>query len=316
MKLLLISGSLRQDSYNRAIIDYIHTIHPDSLVYDGLDSLPFYTPDLDIHDLAHDDSPQSVRALRQAVRASDAVLISTPEYAFEIPGVLKNALEWLISSGELVDKPLSIISASTSALGGESAHGVLLKLGKILSARNPHSNPLCVDRVNHKIIDGIPNEELKSQLQVHLDELVHGETKPFDNGAKFEKIKAREPIFHRDCETWMVEDYWEIGASGARYDKEFILDTLEKRHQDPNYHDDWQIKDFEVREVGAHHYLATYTLIQDKTRTTRRSTLWHRNERGIYTVVYHQGTIVSSFDLSLVHNGVTIAEPDILTFSP
>ncbi|KIM10927.1 MAG: hypothetical protein KU37_07365 [Sulfuricurvum sp. PC08-66] len=171
MKLLLISGSLRQGSYNRAIIDFIHTQFADSVVYEKMASLPMYTPDLDIHDLTLDESPEAVQALRRAVKSADAVVISTPEYAFEIPGGLKNALDWLISSGELVDKPLSIISASTSVLGGESAYEVLAKLGKILSARNPHDQPFCIARVNKKIVDGVLDSELQTLLVNRIEEL-------------------------------------------------------------------------------------------------------------------------------------------------
>lgn len=178
MRLLLISGSLREGSYNQAIINHIFkqcqncdAVSP--IIFNGLNGLPIFTPDLDIHDLAQDNSPKTVQDFRKAVKHADAVLIATPEYAFEIPGGLKNALDWLISSGELVEKPVGIITASTSAMGGESANEVLAKLAGILSAKVEENTRLRVVRVNKKIDDSgnITDEKLVWDIQTVLDEL-------------------------------------------------------------------------------------------------------------------------------------------------
>jgi chromate reductase, NAD(P)H dehydrogenase (quinone) len=176
MNLLLISGSLRKGSYNKSIIDFIaeyckKTEKISPMIYEELGVLPIFTPDLDIHDLGKDKSPQKVKELRYAVKSADAVLIATPEYAFEIPGGLKNALDWLVSSGEFVDKPVSVLSASTSEMGGKSANEVLMKLVHILSGVNPHEKMLAVGRVNKKIINEKPNEELQRLLQKRIEEL-------------------------------------------------------------------------------------------------------------------------------------------------
>lgn len=172
MKLLLISGSLRSGSYNTAIISFLAKLCTDGgkiepTVYEELHLIPPYTPDLDLHDSKQDLSPQKVRELRAAVKNADALIISTPEYAFEIPGALKNALDWLISSGEFVGKPTTVISASTSSAGGESAHAVLVKLLGILSAKVVQDKPLCIDRVNKKIDKNgnITDEHLADELQ-------------------------------------------------------------------------------------------------------------------------------------------------------
>ena len=114
-----------------------------------------------------------------------------------------------------------------------------------------------------------------------------------------EELKSREPIFHRpefgtttaDFENMMDSGFWEIGASGRRYSKEYVLAELEKRHQHP-HEDIWETSDFLCRELALDLYLLTYRLIQNKIRTTRRSTLWRRTEVG-WKVVFHQGTIVA-----------------------
>jgi hypothetical protein len=87
-----------------------------------------------------------------------------------------------------------------------------------------------------------------------------------------------------------TEDFWEIGASGRRYSRTEVLDTLEKRHAAP-HPDVWETKDFACRRLAPNVYLLTYTLIQDKIRRTRRSTIWQRTH-DCWKIVFHQGTLV------------------------
>jgi hypothetical protein len=113
-----------------------------------------------------------------------------------------------------------------------------------------------------------------------------------------EELKAREPIFHRpefgttraDYESMMDADFWEIGASGRRYTREYVLAELEKRQQHP-VEDIWETSEFHCSKLAPDLYLLTYTLIQNKIRKTRRTTLWRRTEVG-WKIVFHQGTIV------------------------
>lgn len=173
MRILLISGSLRKGSYNSAIIRDLANTLQDVEVFEALETLPIFSPDLDKHEIGHnDESPKEVCSLRQSVASADVVVIATPEYAFEIPGGLKNALDWLVSSGELVDKPVGIITASTSSMGGESANEVLAKLAGILSAKVKAR--LCVARVNKKIDESgtITDEELLEEIQKFMQKLV------------------------------------------------------------------------------------------------------------------------------------------------
>ena len=112
------------------------------------------------------------------------------------------------------------------------------------------------------------------------------------------ELSRREPIFHRpelgttraDFEKMTVEDFWEVGASGRRYSRAYVLDELEKRYAIPR-HDIWETMDFHCRRLAAHVYLLTYTLIQDEKRRTRRATIWQRTAEG-WKIVYHQGTVV------------------------
>ena len=80
-----------------------------------------FSPDLD-----GEDAPTPVVHLRTLLGGSDGVLICTPEYAFGMPGSLKNALDWTVSSGDLNEKPVAAISASPLHSGGDKAHASLL----------------------------------------------------------------------------------------------------------------------------------------------------------------------------------------------
>jgi hypothetical protein len=115
-----------------------------------------------------------------------------------------------------------------------------------------------------------------------------------------EELKRREPIFHRpefgttraDFDDMLHADFWEIGASGHRYSREYVLAELEKRHQHPQK-DVWRTSEFHCRLLGPDLYLLTYTLIQDEIRKTRRLTIWQRAEAG-WKIVFHQGTVVKA----------------------
>jgi hypothetical protein len=87
-----------------------------------------------------------------------------------------------------------------------------------------------------------------------------------------------------------ADNFWETGASGRRYSREFVLDTLESRHRTP-HEDIWETTDFHCTRLAADTYLLTYTLLQDGVRLTRRATIWQNTSKG-WKILYHQGTIV------------------------
>lgn len=127
--ILAISGSLRQASSNGAVLRAaqqlareqfapqplgLHPLPAGALALtcdDHIGRLPLFNPDLD-----GTTPPAPVTAFRTALRHADAVLICSPEYAHGVPGALKNALDWIVSSGEFLDKPVGLLNASPHAV--------------------------------------------------------------------------------------------------------------------------------------------------------------------------------------------------------
>ena len=109
--ILAVSGSLRAGSSNTNLLRAAALLAPQDVtvtLYDGLGTLPPFNPDLD----EEWSSPlPAVTEWRSLLRAADDVLISTPEYAHGVPGVLKNALDWVVGSGEFVGKPVGLVNA-------------------------------------------------------------------------------------------------------------------------------------------------------------------------------------------------------------
>ncbi|MGY1847844.1 MULTISPECIES: nuclear transport factor 2 family protein [unclassified Blastococcus] len=119
-----------------------------------------------------------------------------------------------------------------------------------------------------------------------------------DVTAVLDELMAREPLFHRTergtsrsaFEAMTAEDFWEVGASGARYDREHVWSVLEQRYAD-GVLDDWETSDVACRPLGGDTFLLTYRLRQD-ARVTRRATIWERTADD-WRVIYHQGTEVA-----------------------
>jgi chromate reductase len=130
MQILAISGSLRASSTNSALLKAAAALAPDEVavsLYDGLGDLPHFNPDLD------KEPPHiAVAEFRAQLRNSTGIIISTPEYAHGIPGVLKNALDWLVASGELYQKPVALFSASPRA---NYAQASLIETLTVMTAR-------------------------------------------------------------------------------------------------------------------------------------------------------------------------------------
>jgi hypothetical protein len=122
-------------------------------------------------------------------------------------------------------------------------------------------------------------------------------TEPKRQGV-LDQLIAREPIFHRpefgvarsDFENMTDPGFWEVGASGRCYSREFVIDTLVQRFATP-HEDVWEASRFNCLELAPNTYLLTYRLIQAGKRITRRSTIW-RKDADQWKIVYHQGTIV------------------------
>jgi chromate reductase len=120
MKVLGISGSLRKASFNTALLRAAKQLAPAGMSIEehSLAEIPLY--DEDVRRLGY---PPAVQALRQAVAAADALLFVTPEYNYSVPGVLKNAIDWVSRPPDqpFAGKPVALMSASEGARGGARA---------------------------------------------------------------------------------------------------------------------------------------------------------------------------------------------------
>src|SRR5262245_885307 len=118
--ILAICGSTRQNSANMQILKAIEEMAKDKLsfYYFDLTTLPYFN-----QDIKDEEIHQSVFAFRKAISNADGVIICTPEYVFSLPGILKNAIEWTVSTTVFSDKSTALITASSS---GEKAHESLL----------------------------------------------------------------------------------------------------------------------------------------------------------------------------------------------
>jgi chromate reductase, NAD(P)H dehydrogenase (quinone) len=133
VRILAISGSLQLASSNTALLRVAAATAPDGVtieLYDGIRDLPHFDPDLD-----GAEPPPGIADLRARIVAADSVLFSTPEYAHALPGALKDTLDWLVGSGELIDKPVAVMSASPGLDGGKIAGDALATLLEVMSAR-------------------------------------------------------------------------------------------------------------------------------------------------------------------------------------
>jgi chromate reductase, NAD(P)H dehydrogenase (quinone) len=131
VKVLSISGSLRKGSSNTQVLRIAAQLAPEGLnltAFEGLADLPHFNQDLDI-----DPPPQAVQDFRRTLAEAQGFVISTPEYAHGIPGSLKNALDWAVSSGEFYGKPVLLINASPG--GGQWAQTALIDTLTVLDAR-------------------------------------------------------------------------------------------------------------------------------------------------------------------------------------
>ena len=131
MEILAITGSVRDKSYNTALLQSAVQLAPAAMhvsIYQRIDTLPIFNPDLNATSV-----PAAVGQFRERLSQADGIMISTPEYAHGVPGGLKNALDWVVDSGELVLKPVLVSSVSTSGLGGMRSHSALVM---ILTAMN------------------------------------------------------------------------------------------------------------------------------------------------------------------------------------
>ena len=167
MKVLGISGSLRQDSYNSQLLRAAAELLPPGVELEEFGALREIPP---FDEDAEHDPPAAVVALKDAIAQADAVLIATPEYNHSIPGVLKNALDWVsrpIAENPMRGKPALVIGASTGMFGAVWAQAETRKVLGALGAR-----VLDEELPVAKAPDGLGDHELLSRLADLLRELI------------------------------------------------------------------------------------------------------------------------------------------------
>jgi chromate reductase len=136
MRILAISGSVRRDSYNTALLREAAELAPAGVeldLYEGLELLPPYNEDRDGR-----RPPAEGARLREAIAAADGLLIATPEYNGSIPGQLKNAVDWAsrpARAGAIWGKPVAVVGATTGSYGAVWAQADLRRSLGIAGAR-------------------------------------------------------------------------------------------------------------------------------------------------------------------------------------
>jgi NAD(P)H-dependent FMN reductase len=168
--ILAISGSLRSNSSNTRILKLIASLIPENIrytVFEHIDSLPHFNPGLD-----DDHVPAAVTAFRRQLNEADGIIICTPEYAFGVPGTLKNALDWIVSSYELGNKPTALITASSR---GEKAHASLLLTLQALNASIVQDGTLLISFIRSKMNDDgeVTDADTLHKIQAVANALVH-----------------------------------------------------------------------------------------------------------------------------------------------
>src|SRR5215831_19297668 len=145
-KIIAIPGSIRQGSTNRNLINAIIQLFSDKLnikIFEGLADIPHFNPDFD-----NENPPAKVSDFRSQLKNADGILICTPEYAMGVPGSLKNAVDWTVSSMEFSKKPTALITASSL---GEKAHESLTGTLKIIEANLTEKTQLLISGAKPKI---------------------------------------------------------------------------------------------------------------------------------------------------------------------
>src|SRR5437763_281646 len=174
MRVLGISGSLRRDSYNSALLAAAAELFPEDAeleVWDGLKAIPPYDEDDDVN-----PAPPAVALLRDALAGADAVLLATPEYNSSVPGQLKNAIDWLsrpFATSVLRNKPVAVVGASTGAFGAVWAQAELRKVLATAGARVVDGE-VAVGHAPERFDENgvLTDENLREQLDEVVDALV------------------------------------------------------------------------------------------------------------------------------------------------
>lgn len=165
-KVIALIGSLRKDSINRQIFDNYKKLASDyfDLEEGSIESIPLYNQDIE-------NEPDTVVALAEKIKESDGVIFFSPEYNYSIPGVLKNAIDWL-SRNELKpfdNKPAAVIGGSPGNIGTARMQYHLRQVGVFLNLRFLNKPEVMIGKAFDKIENGtITDESTVEVLQAHI----------------------------------------------------------------------------------------------------------------------------------------------------
>ena len=171
-KILAICGSTRKTSSNLNLINAIKDLTKERFqisTFEGLAEIPHFNPDLD-----NEHPPETVTSFRNQLRDAEGILICTPEYAMGVPGTLKNAIDWTVSSCEFSHKPVALITASSL---GENGHESLMKTLRIIESKITDQTQLVISYVktkvsrDNKITDAITLRYVEELIEA-FDELI------------------------------------------------------------------------------------------------------------------------------------------------
>jgi chromate reductase, NAD(P)H dehydrogenase (quinone) len=161
-KILALCGSTRKNSTNLNLIKAIADLTKDKFeltIFEGLTEIPHFNPDLD-----NEHPPQAVIDFRKQLKETDSILICTPEYAMGVPGTLKNAIDWTVSSMEFSHKATALITASSM---GEKAHASLLETLKVIEANITEQTQLLIPFAKTKVSNECKITDAKTLNEVN-----------------------------------------------------------------------------------------------------------------------------------------------------
>ena len=171
--ILGFAGSLRKNSFNKSLLRAAVELCPENAkieVFD-LEGIPPFNQDFE------NQPPESVRNFKEKIRATDAILIATPEYNYSIPGVLKNAIDWAsrpYTDNSFEDKPVAIMSASTGVLGGSRAQYHLRQTFVFLNMHPVNDPEVIVPFVEEKLDKNgkLTDEKTREKIRELLESLI------------------------------------------------------------------------------------------------------------------------------------------------
>ncbi|MBS1545446.1 MAG: NAD(P)H-dependent oxidoreductase [Bacteroidetes bacterium] len=165
-RIAAIPGSTKEDSTHLRLLKVIQLDFHDVTfdIYTGISNLPHFNPD---HD--RDTPHESVRSFREKLRSAEAILICTPEYAMGVPGTLKNALDWTVSSAEFYEKPVALITASTV---GEKGHRALMETLLIMGSKIAPDAHTIISSIKSRAPGGVPDPAARTTMQKVVRSLI------------------------------------------------------------------------------------------------------------------------------------------------